>query len=84
MMPVARRVLEEGDRLTLKMQWVYAQSIYKDDSATLDDLCEAVTTLAEIEGTARRVLGGAQPITQGIERTLRHAQAALAVGDAEA
>ena len=59
-------------------------ALFDDPDATLDDLCEAVTTLAEIEGTARRVLGGAQPITQGIERTLRHAQAALAVGDAEA
>ena len=70
--------------LTLTMRWIYAETLYSDDGATLDDLCEAVTTLAEIEGTARRVLGGAQPITQGIERTLRHAQAALAVGDAEA
>ena len=66
------------------MRSLYAEALFRDTSATLDDLCEAVTTLAEIEGTARRVLGGAQPITQGIERTLRHAQAALAVGDAEA
>ena len=66
------------------MRWSYAQTLYKDPSATLDDLREAVTTLAEIEGTARRVPGGAQPTTQGIERTLRHAQAALAARDAEA
>jgi hypothetical protein len=82
--PVARRTLGEGCGSTLSMRSLYAEALFRDTSATLDDLCEAVTTLAEIEGTARRVLGGAQPITQGIERTLRHAQAALAVGDAEA
>ena len=75
--PVARRVLEESDRLTLKMQWVYAQSIYKDDSATLDDLREGVTTLAETERTARRVLGGSHPTTVRIEAALRNARATL-------
>jgi len=76
-MPVARRVLGEGHRLTLKMQWVYAQSIYKDDSATLNDLRKAVTMLEETERIARRVMGGANPITTGIEAELRDARAAL-------
>ena len=48
-----------------------------DAGATLDDIREAVTTLEEIEKTARRVLGGAHPITTGIESALRKAQAAL-------
>ena len=34
-------------------------ALYMDPSATLDDLREAVTTLEEMERTARRVLGGA-------------------------
>ena len=50
---------------------------YKDDGATLDDLREAVTTLVETERTARRVLGGAHPLTPSIERSLRLARAAL-------
>ena len=38
----------------------YAKALYKDDkAATLDDLRDAVTTLEEMERTARRVLGGA-------------------------
>ena len=48
-----------------------------DTSATLDDLREAVTTLGQLERTARRVLGGAHPLTVDIERELREARAAL-------
>ena len=51
---------------------------YEDPAATLDDLRKAVTTLEEIERTARRVLGGAHPLTvRGIEVELRKSQAAL-------
>ena len=53
--PVARRVLGEGDLITIKMKKIYARSLYEDDAATLNDLREAVTTLAETERTARRV-----------------------------
>ena len=56
---------------------IYARSLYSDEGATLDDLREAATTLAEIEPTARRVLGGAHPTTGGIEAGLRDARAAL-------
>ena len=55
----------------------YAIALYKDPTATLDDVREAVTTLEEIEPTARRVLGGAHPVTRGIEVDLRNARAAL-------
>jgi hypothetical protein len=56
---------------------ILARTIYKDTGATLDDLREAVTTLAEIEPSARRVLGGAHPTTAGIEDNLRYSRAAL-------
>ena len=52
-------------------------ALYEDPNATLDDLREAVTTLEEIERTARRVLGGAHPTTDAVERCLRKARAAL-------
>ena len=45
-----------------------------DDGAKLDDLREAVTTLEEIGPTARRVLGGAHPLTEAIEHQLRNAR----------
>ena len=76
-MPVARRVLGESHDLTLRMRWSYAAALYKDDGATLDDLRESVTTLEETERTMRRVLGGAHPLTTGIEADLRKARAAL-------
>ena len=59
------------------MRWLYAQALYMDDVATLDDLREALTTLEDSERIARRVFGGANPITAGIEVALRDARAAL-------
>ena len=59
------------------MRAVYAKSLYEDDSATLDDLREALTTLEETGRVARRVLGGTHPLTEGIENELRKARAAL-------
>ena len=76
-MPVARRVLGEEHRLTLKMRKSYAGVLYLDPDATLDDLREAVTTLEETERTARRVLGGAHPTAEVIEGALRNARALL-------
>jgi tetratricopeptide (TPR) repeat protein len=75
--PVARRVLGESNDVTLKLRRNYAEALYRNDSATLDDLREAVTTLEETERTARRVLGGAHPDVVRIELALRESQAAL-------
>ena len=73
--PVARRVLGSNNETTLKMRMIYAKALYEDPGATLDDLHEAVTTLEEIERTARRVLGGAHPVVKSIEAVLRNARA---------
>ena len=75
--PIARRILGEGNELTLTMRWIYAEALYKDPGATLDDLREAVTTLEDAKRIARRVLGSAHPTTAGIEKSLREARAAL-------
>ena len=77
MIPVARRLLGESHHLTLTMRWTYALTLYRADGATLDDLCVAVTTLEETKRIARRVLGGAHPLTKGMEAELQNAQAAL-------
>ena len=52
-------------------------ALYNDPDATLDNLREAVTTLEDVERTARRVFGGAHPTVQQIEVALRDARAAL-------
>ena len=72
---MARRVLGENHEFTLKMRWVYAQAIYEDTGATLDDLREAVRTLEDTTRIARRVLGGAHPLTVDIENHIRCARA---------
>ena len=76
-LPVAPRVLGESNDLTLRMRWIYAEALYRDDGATLDDLREAVTTLEDAERIARRVFGGAHPLTTGMEDELQDARAAL-------
>ena len=59
------------------MGLVYAETLHEDPDATCDDLRKAVTTLQETGRIARRVLGGAHPITTAIEARLRDARAAL-------
>ena len=54
----------------------------QDTAATLDDIREAITTLEDIERIARRVLGGASPITMRIVAALRDARAALRAREA--
>ncbi len=77
MMPVSQRFLGDDHEFTLKMRSVYAHSLYSNQGATLDDLREAVTTLENTERTARRVMGGAHPLTTGIEGGLRDVRAAI-------
>ena len=73
--PVARRVLGEGHEATLRMRTNYARALCTDEAATLDDLHKAVTTVEDVAQTARRVLGGAHPTTEWIERSLQEARA---------
>ena len=61
----------------LRIRWAYGLAIYRDLGATLNDLREAVTTLEDLERIARRVLGGAHPMTKTVGGTLREARAAL-------
>ena len=72
---------EMCSRAQRRMRWTYAETLYKDDSATLADLSEAATMLEDMERIARRVLGGAHPLTVDIEDQVRIARAALAARD---
>ena len=78
-MPVAQRVLGSNDDTTLMIRRLYAAALYEDPGATLDDLRDAVSTLEDAERIARRVLGGAYPLTRWIEKDLRKSQDALAM-----
>jgi len=78
-MPVARRVLGESHDLTVKMRANYAQTLYMDPDATLDDLREAVETLEDATRTSRRVFGGTHPTAVQIESNLAMAREFLRV-----
>ena len=76
--PVAQRVLGEGNSMTLKMRSLYADALHLDPDATVNDVRESVTMLEDTARIARRVLGRAHPLTvQIIMNSLQHAQAAL-------
>jgi hypothetical protein len=77
-MPVARRVLGENHDTTLRTRWAYAVALCNDPSATLDDLREAIKSLEDLGRIARRVFGGAHPLTTQMEQALRDARAGLA------
>ena len=57
-------------------------ALYEDPATTLDGVREAATTLEEIERIARRVLGGAHPLTVEIEACLRKSRAVLRAREA--
>ena len=82
--PVARRVLGDNDKVTLRMRMNYVAALCKDDGATVDHFREAVTTYEELERTARRVLGGSHPLTTTIVKYLQKAQAVCDAWDARA
>ena len=77
MVPVARRVLGNDHIQTIKMRWRYAEALYEDANASLEDMREVATTLEDTGRTARRVLGGAHPVTKGIGCHLQTARATL-------
>ena len=76
-MRVSLRVLGENHHITLRMRWAYARALYRADGATLDNVREAVATFEDLERIARRVLGGAHPVSTGIGRDLQKSRAAL-------
>ena len=64
------------------MRWIYAEALYYDTGATLDDLREAATTLEDVVRTARRVLGGSHPLTPKFENALQKARTVLGAREA--
>ena len=81
--PVPPPLIPSTVDITLIAKQYYAETLYNNVNAgasrrPLDDLREAVTTLEDVERTARRVFGGANPISESAETSLQNARAALA------
>ena len=61
------------------MRATYAKALYEDDSATLDDLREAVDTLEDSERIARRVLGSTHPLVQTTVHDMQDARSLMSI-----
>ena len=68
----------EGNQTTLRLRWSYAQSLYEDPGATVDDLKEAVTTLEDAGYIALHVFGEAHPLAVAFATVWHRARDALA------
>ena len=60
------------------MRWIYANTLSMNESATVDDLSEAVTTLESVAMSYKRVLGQAHPETTKVQKALQSARVTLA------
>ena len=56
----------------------YGRALCEDPAATRDDLREAVATLEDVEGIARRVLGNAHPDVLDVGKDVQESREALA------
>ena len=60
------------------MRWLYSNSLYKDTSATLADLREAVEILGSVAPVWTRIFGEAHPETPLAQKALATARERLA------
>ena len=80
--PMARRVLGEGNDLTIMMRNNYAKALCIDPAATLEDRREAVRALDETVSIARRVFGDSHPLAVQVGTSLRNSRAAFVAHEA--
>ena len=78
-LPLARRVYGENHETTIRLRGYYAVTLiyYRGDNPMLDDIREAVTMLEDAVFRARRLLGGAHPVTAHHEGALQKARTIL-------
>ena len=76
--PVARRIIGETNITFLRMRWLYALALFKDQAAKLDDHREAVETLESVARLWKRIFGPAHPETPKVHGALEEAREALA------
>ena len=60
------------------MRWLYAEALYKDPGATLNDLQESMEMLEDTTQTMRRVFGSAHPEVVNIQNCLETSRRVLA------
>ena len=76
--PEAIRVLGKDHDLTFKLQRIYAQCLYENDGASLEDITAAVATLEDLDRRQTRIFGAAHPQTNTTRFFLAEAREKLA------
>ena len=76
--PEAIQFLGKDHDLAFKMQRIYAQCLYKNDGASLEDITAAVATLEDLDRRQTRIYGAAHPQTGSTRRRLAEAREKLA------
>ena len=75
--PEAIRVCGKDHDITFKMQRMYAQCLYRNDGASLDDITTAIATLEDLDRRQTRIFGASHPQTGCTRRHLKRALLAL-------
>ena len=73
---ISSREMMYGMRRSRRIPFVYSLSRLRS-RGLIDDFRKGVTTFEETERIARRVLGGAHPVTEGLEIDLRSVREVL-------
>lgn len=76
--PVLQLKAGLDDSRSLMGRWHYAQAIYMDDEADLNDFLKAEALLEDTRARARRTLGDAHPSAPNIKKSLIEVQAKIA------
>ena len=66
-----------SDEFILRTRGCYAEALYRDPDATLDDLLESVATFEDTARIARRIFGRAHPLAAQFEQCLQNARQML-------
>ena len=78
----ASKALGSEDTSTLKLRWLYANALSSRESASLDELSEAVTMLEMVGVAFRRRFGEGHPELEPLKDDLSEARRCLATARA--
>ena len=76
--PEAMRVCGKDHDITFRMQRMYAQCLYRNDGASLDDVTAAIAQLEDLDRRMTRTYGAAHPQTGSTRTRLEAARKKLA------
>ncbi len=76
--PEAIQALGKDHDVTFRLKRMYAQSLYRNDGASLEDITTAIATLEDLDRRQTRIYGAAHPQAGSTRRRLAEAREKLA------